>query len=202
MLFFLAVGVALADDAATPPQPGAQSAAELVRAALESEAAGKLADRAAKLREVLAADPSYAPAHWQTGQVLVDGRWISVVEPSEAGNRQAGRLAQYRQLRHEMSPTVEDHLRLARFCREARLTDQERMHLALVLQLDRGNKEALTKMKALRRPPDPKATAHLAKARDVARQTQAAINASARSQHWSPCFRPTVTKPPDSSWRS
>jgi Pretoxin HINT domain len=160
--------ISIAEEAGQQPVPEAKSAAQLVRAALESEAAGHLDQRAANLRDALAADPSYPPAHWHMGQVLIDGQWRSVVEEAESNgavvNRHVGRLEQYRELRETMSPTLAVHLRLARFCREAGLADQERLHLSAVLRLDRNNKEAITRLRTPKRPPDPKAAAHQAAA--------------------------------------
>lgn len=186
-LAFVSARVSLAEESRQQPAPvvatsgdkssEAKSASQLVIAALKSEAAGNLDQRAAQLRDALAADPNCAPAHWHLGQVLIDGQWRSVAGGAEA-NRHAAHLEKYCKLREAMSPTVADHLRLAHYCREVGLADQERLHLATVLQFDRNNKEANLRLRTPRHPIDPKETARRAAALADAKRKEVAAEAS------------------------
>jgi len=182
-LFCVSIRIAVADEAPRQPVPAAKTAAQLVKAALESEAAGQLEQRAAYLREALAADRESSPAHWHMGQVMVDGHWLAVAEGSEVDRPAADPLEQYRKLRRALAATAADHLRLARYCREAGLTDQERLHLSAVLRFDpNNNKMALTRLRTPRRSPDPKAAAQQAAAIADAKRKRAEIDARWKDQ--------------------
>jgi len=167
--------VLVAAEAPREQVPAAKSAPQLVTAALQAESVGKLAERAANLRDALGVNPNYPPAHWHSGEVLVDGAWISTVE-------RAGRtakpeyLAQYRERRETLPSSAADHLKLAHFCRDAGLVAQERLHLAKVLEFDRSHKEAISKLKLDKRQADPKEAAARAVATDSTWQKRRAID--------------------------
>jgi len=103
-------------------------AAQLVRAALQAEADGDAARRAAYLQEALAADPDYAPAHWHSGHVRSGDAWLPAAEAATS-NVQAGKVTKYRALRDQSYDTAAAHLSLARWCASAGLKDEERVHL-------------------------------------------------------------------------
>jgi hypothetical protein len=114
--------------------PSASPAAQLVRQALESEAAGDNDARGDCLRQALAADPDYPPAHWQSGEVLKGNHWVAVDETSR-DQVVTSRMEKYRQLLSNTSNTVHDQYKLADFCAKIGLKDEEQVHLANVLRL-------------------------------------------------------------------
>ncbi|HEX3728144.1 MAG TPA: polymorphic toxin-type HINT domain-containing protein, partial [Pirellulales bacterium] len=103
-------------------------AAQLVLEALQAEADGDTQRRAERLRDAVAADPDYAPAHWSNGEVRLGDRWLSI-EAATSEMRSAGEVAQYRQLRARMRNTATAHLQMAQWCADAGLKNQERVHL-------------------------------------------------------------------------
>jgi hypothetical protein len=126
----------------------ASQAALLVRKALEAEAAGATQERSDYLRQSLVADPHYAPAHWQLGEVRVGDAWLPV-DAAASENSWSGKFAAYRQLRDAAAQTANDQMRLARWCEGAGLKDQERLHLAAALQLRPTNvqqRDIMTKL--------------------------------------------------------
>src|SRR5262245_23429928 len=66
--------------AAEPDISRAAKGQTLVQAALDAELAGDAVKRAALLDQAIAADPDFAPARWQSGQVKFDGSWRRVDE--------------------------------------------------------------------------------------------------------------------------
>src|SRR5882724_5812059 len=67
----------VAADAAFEPGTD-ETTADLVRQALAAEANGRAGERAEFLQRALEQQPDYAPAHWQSGEVRVGDRWLSV----------------------------------------------------------------------------------------------------------------------------
>ncbi len=105
-----------------------EQATGLVRHALRAEVAGENERRAGYLNDALAADPNYAPAHWQSGQVHFGNRWVSIDDASAAA-RKAGKIPEYRERRDHGVNTLAGHLQLARWCEAAGLKNEERVHL-------------------------------------------------------------------------
>jgi hypothetical protein len=125
-----------------PVEEGDRSSEALVLAALESEVAGYSDRRDELLLEALAADPDCAPARWHSGYVRMGGEWLSVDEI----HRRFGadeRLAEYRQLRATHADTPMGELALARWCRNAKLEVEERVHWLKALQFQPFHEEAL-----------------------------------------------------------
>ncbi|MEI7902762.1 MAG: hypothetical protein WCK89_21150, partial [bacterium] len=114
----------------------------LVRAALESELAGRNDDRKALLRQALRETPDDGPAHWHSGQVRYQNAWLAPVEV-EILVAQDRRLSEYGRLRDKAAPTVAEQAALARWCRKKRLADEERVHWLAVLELQPDNVEAM-----------------------------------------------------------
>ena len=89
-----------------------------------------------------AEEPPEAASHWQTGQVCMDGKWLTRQQVAEIAG-QDKRLAEYRKLRERSPMTVEDQTALAKWCKKNKLPDEERVHWLSVLQLQPGNAEAV-----------------------------------------------------------
>ena len=136
----------LSDASAEPAAPenaGCEPAAEaLVQKALLAEFSADSGDRGKLLGKALERDPDYAPARWHSGQVEVDGQWLTV---SEVQRRAAAdqRFTEYARLRdlHQGKPLGE--LALARWCRNQELDHQAAFHWRKVIQFDPHNQEAL-----------------------------------------------------------
>lgn len=125
---------------ATPS--GGPSSKQLVRDALNAEAAGNAAEREKLLRRALEKDPDDPPAHWHSGHVRVGKEWIAW---EESQRRAAGdpRIAEYRRRFDEQAGTPAGELALARWCRDQGLDDQARFHWFRLLAADPQNEEAL-----------------------------------------------------------
>jgi hypothetical protein len=107
-------------------------AAPFVQAALDAEQAGDASQRSALLAQAVAADPDFAPARWQSGQLMFDGAWRTP-EEIERLVQNHHRWADYRSRREVVEGTPQDHLELARFCRDNGLDREARYHWANVL---------------------------------------------------------------------
>ncbi|HEY4308151.1 MAG TPA: polymorphic toxin-type HINT domain-containing protein [Pirellulales bacterium] len=112
--------------------PRESEAAALVEKALTAEAAGDTDARANYLQQALAADPEYAPAHWQLGEIKVENQWLSA-DSTAATSAWSSKINEYRQLRARTGRTVDGQLVLARWCENAGLDDQAKMHLQMAL---------------------------------------------------------------------
>src|SRR5688500_17865761 len=90
------------------------TAMTLVRQALDADLAGRKDDRGTLLQRALDQSPLYAPARWQSGELLFVDRWLPV---REAQQRMADdrRLKEYRQLRDQSDGSVAAHTALARW---------------------------------------------------------------------------------------
>ncbi|MEO8495829.1 MAG: polymorphic toxin-type HINT domain-containing protein [Planctomycetota bacterium] len=118
-----------------------ESAAQLVAEALHREIYGLQSDRDRLLTAAVTADPNYAPARWHQGFVRVGGEWSHVYDaPRLIGT--SSKLEAYRKLREESGDTLEGHLRLADWCRNQRMPDQERAHLTRVLDFNADHADA------------------------------------------------------------
>jgi hypothetical protein len=133
---------------AAPPKP-ADQAAQLVQKALMAEADGKPDVRANLLQEALTVAPDFAPAHWQSGEILSRDQWTSIDDAAKQDAHSA-KLDEYRKLRDAAGATVDEQLNLARWCEKAGLKDQQRAHLMFALQLQPKNKEAISKLGLVR----------------------------------------------------
>lgn len=129
-------GRSLGCPSATPADP-----ARLVRLALEAESDGDSVGRERYLAQALAADPDYAPAHWQLGEVRRGDRWIAPIDSARDRESQR-RIAEYRRLRGLAQESAADQLHLAHYCQRAGLREQEQMHYTNVFRLDPDSREA------------------------------------------------------------
>lgn len=128
---------------------GVSPAARLVTQAQAAEIAGDVKLRAALLDEALALDPDYAAAHWQRGEVLLDGKWLTIAD-AEKKLSTSPDLVEYRQRRDQVAMTSADQAQLARWCQQKGLTAQARLHDTLAYQLNPGD-VALQKRLGLQR---------------------------------------------------
>ena len=114
---------------------GVSPAARLVHQAQAAEIAGDVKLRAALLDEAVSLDPKYAAAHWQRGEVLLDGQWLSIAA-AEKKLSTSPDLVEYRQRRDQLTMTPADHAALARWCQQKGLTAQARLHDTFAYQLN------------------------------------------------------------------
>jgi hypothetical protein len=119
-----------------------RSTAELVQAAMESELGDGLENRVVLLRQAIAQSPDDGPARWQSGQVRAGRDWLSPSEVARVARRDQ-RLVEYQRRRDAAEDTVADQAALARWCRQNRLADQQRVHWMKVLTLEPNNAEAI-----------------------------------------------------------
>jgi hypothetical protein len=149
-LQFFAVASLAADQGQQKSSTSAASntAAQLVHKALVAEAAGETERRTEYLKDALVADPDYAPAHWQSGEVRIGDQWLKVESAASHATR-TGKVAKYRQLRDAGHNTTNEHLQLARWCAADGLADQERFHLLWATQSVTTKKQRLEIVKRL-----------------------------------------------------
>ena len=119
------------------------TAADLVQAALQAEAAGDAAKRESLLREALDNDPEYAPARWHSGYVRLNDKWVSLAE-SQNAFRLDPRITDYRVVRKSLAESPTQDLLLARWCQEKKLTEEARFHWLNVLRVQPNHEEALS----------------------------------------------------------
>jgi hypothetical protein len=122
--------------------PPSQPAHDLVQAALEKELAGDNATRSTLLRQAVEESPDNPAAHWQCGEVRVQGKWQSIDEAEKAAHFDK-RLADYERRRNAADTTAADQTALARWCRQNKLDDQQRAHWEMVLQVQPDSSEAV-----------------------------------------------------------
>ena len=147
-LCFVAVGATHAP-AAEARGEGVSPAARLVHQAQAAEIAGDVKLRAALLDEAVSLDPENAAAHWQRGEVLLDGKWLSIAAAEEKLSTSPD-LVEYRARRDQLTMTPADHAALARWCQQKGLTAQARLHDTFAYQLN-PNDVALQKRLGLQR---------------------------------------------------
>jgi hypothetical protein len=161
----------------------ARTAAGFIDAAREAATAGDSARQFALLRQAVHANPNDSTAHWQLGQIHVDGRWKSI----EEAQRQAAAnpsQARYRELRAQHGETPAGQLALARWCRRNDLHEEARFHWASVLAVDPDNEEALRALDKRWH------NGRLASRAEIARSKEDQRDSKRESKRWSA----TVTK--------
>lgn len=130
---------------------------------LQQEAEGEAIDRAALMAGSANATDQ---ERWLAGQVKRDGSWEDPVKIEKLH----GRLANYRKERGSNELNLEGHLRMARWCAEHGLSEQEKSHWYGVLQFQpdhvdwpRSASIIASSMPASREKPPPAAGAALPK---------------------------------------
>jgi hypothetical protein len=140
----LLTGTAVEAPAATKAEKRKQ-AEQLVSEALYREVYGLSSERDKLLEQAASLAPDFAPAFWHRGYVRNGSEWIKADEAPRLAEEDR-RLETYNLKRDEAADTVEGHLALANWCREKKLTDQERAHLHRVLELNRDHAEARARL--------------------------------------------------------
>lgn len=123
--FYLFVGPASAAAKNKPEE-------EQLQKALAIESKGGAYARDQELAKLIESAPNYAPARWAAGYVENDGRWLKFSD-WPITDVDVETLAEYRQLRDTTHDTPEGNLRLADWCHQHGLKEQERAHLLRVL---------------------------------------------------------------------
>ena len=116
-----------------PPRPDyPHHAPKLVEQALAADLDGQPDQRAALLKRAIDADADCAPARWQSGQVMFDGKWRTPAEVARHVETDR-RWKEYETLRAEAGQIPADHFVLAQWCMRNELSAEERYHWANVL---------------------------------------------------------------------
>lgn len=123
------------------PEGGRPAAAAAVQEALQREIYGDAQARQKLVAEAIAAAADYKPAKWHSG-LVEDGRRGWRRYDAALPPKTLQRLAQYERLRDSASATLEDQVKLASWCREEKLVEQERAHWTQVLLLNPDHVEA------------------------------------------------------------
>ncbi len=131
------------------------------------------------LQNAIKADPDDRLAHWQLGQMQVDGKWIAA---DEVQRRAAADPLQteYQQRRMATGRGFQQQLALARWCRDNKLNDESQLHWAVVLSLDPTNKEALKAVDMMWK------NGRLVSRTEKPEQKQHAQDAKNAAKHWEP----------------
>ncbi|HVX09614.1 MAG TPA: polymorphic toxin-type HINT domain-containing protein [Pirellulales bacterium] len=132
-----AVAWLLSVPALAATKPAYPEAATEVQTVLAAEPKGDAAPREKRLAKVIESAPDYAPARWAAGYVEKDGKWVKFDAPTSASaSPEDPKLAEYRKQREAAADTAPDQLKLANWCRQHGLKEQERAHLQRVLDLE------------------------------------------------------------------
>ena len=119
-----------------------ESGSQLVADALRAEVEGNLAGRRVLLSVAMDAHPDYEPARWQSGQIEVDGEWMTAEQAQQIAANEPRRI-EYQVLRRAASDSLDDQLQLARWCDQHQLADEARFHWSNVLAHQPNHAEAL-----------------------------------------------------------
>lgn len=113
-----------------------------VQAALQHELDGHNDLRQTALREAVERAPDNRPAHWQLGEVRMDGQWLTPEQAEEAA-RTDPRLQDYFLRRDNRFLPDNSLIDLAKWCHKEKLVDEERAHWMEVLQWNSGQRDAI-----------------------------------------------------------
>lgn len=117
-----------------PKDSQQQDAEGVVKEALHRELYGMQSDRQRLLDEAARLSPEYGPAQWHRGFVKMGTEWRSVDSLIDSRETSATER-EYLLRREKLEDTVEGNLKLANWCREKSLPQQERAHLSRILEL-------------------------------------------------------------------
>lgn len=126
-----------------------ETAEQLVEQAVQAARAGSLSQRDALLERALQKNPQLATAHWLRGEVRGRQGWQTLTEFQTATAGQLDRIG-YSERRTQTAPTAADLLKLADWCAQHHLPEQERAHLTAVLALAPDHTMARTRLQFVR----------------------------------------------------
>ena len=107
----------------------------VVKEALHRELYGLQSDRQRLLDEAARLSPDYGPAQWHRGFLRMGTEWRAVDSLMD-GQELTLAEKEYLLRREKLEDTVEGNLKLANWCRERSLPQQERAHLLRILELN------------------------------------------------------------------
>ncbi|MCC9600701.1 Hint domain-containing protein [Stieleria sp. JC731] len=117
----------------------------LVQQALQAELQGESQQRQQLLNQAMEFDPENQTANWLSGNLKAGKEWVPV-SLAALKNSSDERLLAYHDLRNRLQGNLAGEIELARWCRSNKLSDRERMHWENVLQFDRSNSEARSRL--------------------------------------------------------
>ena len=129
---FAAGSSLLANRAFAVVKPKPDVAAQVQETLAAESKGGALRDE--QLAKVIESAPDYAPARWAAGYVERDGKWVKF-DSLRDDDVLTEMLEEYRQVRDDAPDDATSHLKLANWCHQHGLKDQERAHLLRVLAL-------------------------------------------------------------------
>ena len=144
LYLFVCATITLADD------PPANEAERLVKRALQAELSGLSRTRDELLTEAINLDPSFAPARWHSGQVLMteeDGQehWMSIKDAEKTAS-QNPLLAQYAKMRLSKADDATGNEALAKWCQRRGLAERAKVHWARVLKYQPNHQTAFRRL--------------------------------------------------------
>ena len=125
--------------------PIVEQAKQLVHDALRAEADGNADLRAADLKQALSLAPDLSEAHWQSGEVRRGSHWLTTTDAENEASTSA-KMAEYRKLQEQAALTVDDQLKIARWCDKNGLDEEEKAHARVALQFDPNQEEAMRRL--------------------------------------------------------
>lgn len=132
----LLIGIAVLG---APPVQASETAEAFYRRALESDT---VAEREGYLQSALEADPDYAPARAEFGQVLKDNRWTPLEETQQEALRDPVK-AQYAERCEHLEGSRNREELLAKWCEKRGRHDLARRHWLTVLKSRPKDRDAL-----------------------------------------------------------
>lgn len=108
---------------------------EVIKEALDAEAAGDFEKRKRLLTQVADQDDS-AIAKWHSGHLTNGNDSFETVADSTEGNGKNHKLAKYRKQRTKMPPNAAGHWQMAAWCLDNKLYPQARAHLNRVIDFE------------------------------------------------------------------
>lgn len=126
-------------------QVAGDSAKDLVQEALNREIYGLDKERDNLLGRAVELEPAYPPARWHQGMVRYRGQWMMADDVAQYAPLDH-KLSSYSDARSRQPDNLDGNLRMANWCRQQQLTDQERAHLLRVLDLSPDNADVRARL--------------------------------------------------------
>ena len=120
-----------------------ERAADLVTSALAAEVAGDTQARDERLYDARRQNAEFAPAHWHSGMIKIDGQWTTLPSAELKAKHDPLRES-YREQRAKVDGSENSLAALARWCDRQGLPEQARAHWFHVLLINSNNQDALS----------------------------------------------------------